>query len=120
MTLEGLDESPSDQLIIKFSRLAVPVCLPWIEVADGDFVPDASDSRKLVFLIRKKDPGPEAVDAPEGMVRSVLEKPALAAYLQDRLGGAARYGQVEDFVIQPANRSLTPEVRKFLVSYNAL
>ena len=124
-----LDHFKLDYVFIKFAGLRLPTPIPWLELADGVFVPEESTDDEIVILTRKKnakkDEGvvtPETAD--DTPTKTHLKKTALIEYFNAKLREPGNtdvvdYGPVEDFRIQPGGRDLTKGVFHFLIKYGA-
>lgn len=119
------DDFCFDYIFIKFANLASPAIIPWIEVADGKYIPEESTEDQIVILTKKK-PGAEdvvALDSAEATTtKSHLKKEALISYLESKLRdpkdqAVVDYGQVEDIRIQPAGQGMSKSVYQFMQKY---
>lgn len=124
-----IDEFRLDYIFIKFTSLAMPVLVPWIEVADGEYVHQESTVDEIVILTKKRN-----VEEEEGVVtepvedtptKSHFKKEVLITYLDSKLRDASDpniidYGPIEDIRVQPAGQSMTKEVYIFLAKHGAV
>lgn len=118
------DDFCFDYIFIKFANLAVPTIIPWIEVADGKYIPEESTDDQIVILTKKKAAGENSGEGAEGppLTKSILKKDALITYLESKLrdpkdASVLDYGTIEDIRVQPAGQGMTGSVYQFMQKY---
>lgn len=125
MPCDFMSEFQLDYIFIKFANLPQPVMVPWIEVADGKYLPDESTDDEIVVITKKK----KTKDAKEGeddetalqkvcFTKEVLITQLIEPKLRNTVNnGDCDYGPVEDIRIQPAEQDMTKSIYLFLNKY---
>lgn len=126
-----IDDFGLDCVFVKCSKIPKPLKIIWIEVADGQYVPEESTEEEIVILTKPPSSGTINVvvtkQTAEGEEppKTRLRKKALIKYLESKLsegegGSSADFGSIEDIRMQPAGRNMTKEVFLFLAKYGAV